>query len=158
MDPLEGETTAEGLRIAVVASRFNEQIADDLLAGALECLERHGAVEQDVEVFRVPGAYEIPMAAKRIIGTGRFHAVVTTGVLIRGETPHFDLISSQVSHGISEVAVITGIPIAFGVITCETLEQARERSSPGRNKGWEAALAAIQMANLYRRIAPPFPS
>ena len=149
----EGEHSAEGLRFAVIASRFNDEIVEGLLSGALECLARHGAADDSVTVFRVPGAFEIPTLARVLIGRGGFDAIVALGCLLRGETPHFDFISSQVTTGLSRVAVETCFPVAFGVITCNTREQAVERSSKGSgNKGWEAALAAIEMANLWRQI------
>ncbi len=149
----EGEHSAEGLRFAVIASRFNDEIVEGLLSGALECLARHGAADDSVTVFRVPGAFEIPTLARVLIGRGGFDAIVALGCLLRGETPHFDFISSQVTTELSRVAVETSFPVAFGVITCNTREQAVERSSKGSgNKGWEAALAAIEMANLWRQI------
>jgi len=147
----EGAHTANDLRIAVIASRFNEEIVEGLLAGALDCLTRHGATE--VTVYRVPGAFEIPALARMLIGRGGLDAIVTLGCLLRGETPHFDFISAQVTTELSRVAVDTCFPVSFGVITCNTLEQAVARSSKGSgNKGWEAALAAIEMANLWRQI------
>ena len=149
----EGEHSAEGLRFAVIASRFNDEIVEGLLSGALQCLVRHGAADDSVAVFRVPGAFEIPTLARVLIGRGGFDAIVALGCLLRGETPHFDFISSQVTTELSRVAVETSFPVAFGVITCNTREQAVERSSKGSgNKGWEAALAAIEMANLWRQI------
>ena len=143
---------AAGFRFAVVASRFNEQITDELLEGALQCLKSHEAEEDLIDVFRVPGAFEIPMTVARVAATGRFDAIITIGALVRGETAHFDHISSQVTHAISAVAVDLGVPVSFGVITCETMEQAFARSSTGANKGWEAALAAIEMVNLWKEI------
>jgi 6,7-dimethyl-8-ribityllumazine synthase len=148
----QGKLDATGLRFAIVASRFNEEITEKLLEGAISCLGRHGAEGQSVEVFRVPGAFEIPMTVARIANTRRFDAIVTIGALIRGETPHFDQIAAQVTQGISEVGVMGEMPVSFGVITCNTTEQAVARSSGGANKGWEAALAAIEMATLWREI------
>ena len=153
---LEGSHDASALRIGIIASRFNDEIVDGLLAGALECLEKHGA--KDVTIFRVPGAFEIPSLARMLIGRGGFDALVTVGCLLRGETPHFDFISNQVTMELSRVAVDTCFPLTFGVITCDTLEQAVARSSKGSgNKGWEAALAAIEMANLWRQIRTELP-
>jgi 6,7-dimethyl-8-ribityllumazine synthase len=147
----EGAHTAEGFRFAVVASRFNEEIVEGLLAGAVDCLTRHGADE--ITIFRVPGAFEIPTLTRMLIGRGGFDAIVALGCLLRGETPHFEFISSQVTMELSRVAVDTSFPVSFGVITCNTLEQAVARSSKGSgNKGWEAALAAIEMASLWRQI------
>jgi 6,7-dimethyl-8-ribityllumazine synthase len=149
----EGDHDAEGLRFAVIASRFNDEIVDGLLRGALDCLSRHGAEDDAVSVYRVPGAFEIPTLAAKLIDVDDFDAIVTLGCLLRGDTPHFDFISAQVTNDLSRVATETKFPIAFGVITCNTLEQAIERSSAGSgNKGWEAALAAIEMANLWRAL------
>ena len=150
---LEGNHSGEGLRIAIVASRFNDDIVDGLLTGALECLAKHGVGDDDVTVFRVPGAFEIPSLARMLIGRGGFDAIVTLGCLLRGETPHFDFIAQQVTMELSRIAVDTCFPMTFGVITVNTREQAVARSSKGSgNKGWEAALAAIEMANLWRQI------
>src|SRR3954466_9450950 len=155
----EGDHNAEGLRFAVIASRFNDEIVDGLLRGALDCLSRHGAADDAVRVYRVPGAFEIPTLAAKLIEDGnadrrRGHgAIVPVGCLLRGDTPHFDFISAQVTNDLSRVAVEARVPVAFGVITCNTREQAVARSSAGSgNKGWEAALAAIEMANLWRAI------
>src|SRR5688572_24566833 len=149
---IEGGTSAVGLRIGVIASRFNEEIVVKLLEGALDCLNRHGADSSMIEIYRVPGAFEIPALASRLADLRRFNALIALGVLIRGETPHFDYISSQVTHQISRVSVETRLPVSFGVLTCDTLEQAEARTRKGSNKGWEAALAAVEMANLYRTI------
>ena len=147
----EGDLDAHGLRFGVIASRFNDEIVSGLLDGALTCLERHGANDEDISVYRVPGAFEIPTLAASLAGT--HDALITLGCLLRGDTPHFDFISAQVTNDLSRVASEARFPIAFGVITCNTLEQAVERSSPGTsNKGWEAALAAIEMANLWRAL------
>ena len=149
----EGDHNAEGLRFAVIASRFNDEIVDGLLRGALDCLSRHGAADDAVSVYRVPGAFEIPTLAAKLIDVDDLDAIVTLGCLLRGDTPHFDFISAQVTNDLSRVATEAKFPIAFGVITCNTREQAIERSSPGSgNKGWEAALAAIEMANLWRAL------
>lgn len=149
----EGDLSAAGLRIAIVASRFNDEIVSGLLSGALECLTRHGAADEDVELYRVPGAFEIPTLVAALLARGRHDAIVTLGCLLRGDTPHFEFISAQVTNDLSRVAVETRVPVAFGVITCNTQEQAVERSAAGRrNKGWEAALAAIEMANLWKQL------
>lgn len=149
----EGTHDASGFRFAVIASRFNDDIVDGLLAGALDCLKRHGAADDAVALYRVPGAFEIPTLARELAESDSFDAIVTVGCLLRGDTPHFDFISAQVTSELSRVSVETRFPIAFGVITCNTVEQAEERSSPGSgNKGWEAALAAIEMASLWRQI------
>jgi 6,7-dimethyl-8-ribityllumazine synthase len=149
----EGGHDAEGLRFAVIASRFNDEIVDGLLRGALDCLSRHGAADDAVSVYRVPGAFEIPTLAAKLIDIDDIDAIVTLGCLLRGDTPHFDFIAAQVTNDLSRVATEAKLPVAFGVITCNTLEQAVERSSAGSgNKGWEAALAAIEMANLWRAL------
>lgn len=148
----EGEHHAEGLRFAIVASRFNDDIVTGLIDGATECLSRHGAGDEQVELYRVPGAFEIPSAAARVAALSRHDAIIALGALIRGETPHFDFISMQVTLELSRVSVEASIPIAFGVITCNTIEQAQQRIARGSNKGWEAALAAIEMANLFRHL------
>jgi 6,7-dimethyl-8-ribityllumazine synthase len=151
---LEGDLSAAGLRIAIVASRFNDEIVSGMLDGALECLTRHGAGEDAIVVHRVPGAFEIPTLVAKLIGRGGYDAIVTLGCLIRGDTPHFDFISAQVTSELSRVSTEARFPVAFGVITCNTYEQAVARSSAGTgNKGWEAALAAIEMANLWKRLA-----
>jgi 6,7-dimethyl-8-ribityllumazine synthase len=150
----EGDLSAAGLRIGVIASRFNDEIVSGLIDGALSCLQRHGASDEDVALFRVPGAFEIPALAAKLVADGSFDALVTLGCLLKGDTPHFDFISAQVTNDLSRVSVDTRFPVAFGVITCNTYEQAVERSSPGPgNKGWEAALAAIEMANLWRALS-----
>lgn len=149
----EGDLDAQGLRFGVIASRFNDEIVSGLLEGALTCLERHGAQDSDVSLYRVPGAFEIPTLAAHLIAGNDHDALITLGCLLRGDTPHFDFISAQVTNDLSRVAVEARFPVAFGVITCNTREQAIERSSPGTsNKGWEAALAAIEMANLWRAL------
>jgi 6,7-dimethyl-8-ribityllumazine synthase len=149
----EGDLSAAGLRVAVIASRFNDEIVSGLIDGALSCLTRHGAEDQNISFFRVPGAFEIPTLAAKLADSKNFDAIVTLGCLLRGDTPHFDFISAQVTNDLSRVATEARFPIAFGVITCNTYEQAVERSGQGTsNKGWEAALAAIEMANLWRAL------
>ncbi len=147
----EGDLNAAGLRIGIIASRFNDEIVSGMLEGALTCLSRHGA--DDIWLYRVPGAFEIPTLTAKLVAEGAFDALITLGCLIKGDTPHFDFISAQVTNELSRVAVDARFPVAFGVITCNTYEQAVERSSAGTgNKGWEAALAAIEMANLWRAL------
>ena len=147
----EGDHNAQRLRFGVIASRFNDDIVAGLLSGAIDCLTRHGARDEDIAVYRVPGAFEIPTLAR--ILAGRHDALIALGCLLRGDTPHFDFISTQVTSELSRVSVDAQSPVAFGVITCNTYEQAVERSSPGGgNKGWEAALAAIEMANLLKDV------
>lgn len=146
----EGGHDATGMRFGVVASRFNDEIVSGLLSGAVECLVRHGASDDDITVYRVPGAFEIPTLVREV--ARRHDAVIALGCLLRGDTPHFDFISAQVTSELSRVSIETGSPVAFGVITCNTLEQAIARSSGSGNKGWEAALAAVEMASLWRQL------
>ncbi len=145
---------ASGLRFALVASRTNADVVERLLAGALECLRGHGAADESVEVVRVPGAFEIPLAAKWAADARRFDAIVALGAVIRGGTPHFEYICAETARGVSSVALATGVPVLFGVLTTNTREEALERAGGARgNKGAEAALAAIEMARLAGRRA-----
>ncbi|HPC04835.1 MAG TPA: 6,7-dimethyl-8-ribityllumazine synthase [Syntrophales bacterium] len=149
----EGKIIAKGLKFGIVASRFNDFICGRLVEGALDALKRAGAEDKDIEIFKVPGAFEIPMTAKRIIGNGRFDAIICLGAVIRGATPHFDYISAEVTKGIAAVSLETGVPVAFGVITADTIEQAIERAgTKAGNKGWDAALSAIEMASLFKLL------
>ncbi len=142
------------MRIAIVVSRYNDFVTDRLLAGARAALQASGIAENDVTVLRVPGAFEVPMAAQRAAETGRFDAIVCLGCLIRGETPHFDYIASAASHGLMQASAVTGVPMAFGILTTESAEQALERAGQGTdNKGWEAAAAAVEMATLFHQLA-----
>jgi 6,7-dimethyl-8-ribityllumazine synthase len=141
------------MRIAIVVSRFNDFVTDRLLAGAEEALREAGMATGDVEVLRVPGAFELPIAAQRVAETGRVAAVVCLGCLIRGATPHFEYIASACAHGITAAAAATGVPMTFGVLTTNSVEEALERAVPGDgNKGREAALAALEMARLLRTL------
>jgi 6,7-dimethyl-8-ribityllumazine synthase len=147
---------AAGYRFAVIVSRFNHPVTDALRSGARAALLEAGAAPDDIQELEVPGAFELPQAARCAAETGRFDAVVCLGCVIRGETPHFEYISSAVAHGIMAAAGETGVPIAFGVLTTDTQSQAVERAGPGRdNKGWEAAAAAIEMAVLFRSLGRP---
>ena len=150
---ITGSLNGAGRRFAVVASRFNSRIGDQLVAGALECLRRHGVEPGDIQLVRVPGAWEIPQAAEEIAAAGKVDALVAVGVVIRGETPHFDYICSASSQGLARVAERHRLPVGFGVLTCDTSEQAQERAGgKAGNKGWEAALAALEMADLFVRL------
>ena len=144
-------TPAHGARIAIVVSRFNEAVTGRLADGARRALSEAGAPEQDIALVPVPGAFELPQAARAAAGTGRFDAIVCLGCVIRGETPHFEYISAAVAHGIMSASADTGVPMAFGVLTTDTWEQAEARAGDGRdNKGFEAAAAALEMAALFR--------
>jgi 6,7-dimethyl-8-ribityllumazine synthase len=144
---------APGTRFAIVASRFNHFIVDHLTAGALDALVRHGALPGDVHVVRVPGAWEIPLVARRLAASGNVDAVIAIGAVIRGSTPHFDHVAGEVSKGVAAAAFETGVPIAFGVLTTDTIEQAVERAgTKAGNKGWDAAMTAIEMVSLRRAL------
>ena len=152
-DAIEGDLDASGLRVALVAARFNSIFAEQLIAGATDTLRRHGADGDDIDVVRCPGSYELPQVADRVADRLDVDAIVCLGVLIRGATPHFDYIAAEAAKGVGSVGLDGDIPVTFGVITCDTLEQAVERSgSKAGNKGAEAAEAAIEMANLYDAI------
>jgi len=149
----EGNISAEGLRFAIVVSRFNEFISSKLVGGALDALQRHGAKEEQIALVKVPGAFEIPMTAQRLARSGNYDAIICLGAVIRGATPHFDYVASEVSKGIAQVALDTGIPVAFGVLTTDSLEQAIERAgAKSGNKGWDAAMAAMEMVNLFKSM------
>lgn len=148
---LEGRLSAEGYRFAIVVSRFNDFVSSRLADGAMDALIRHGADAQTVVLAKVPGAFEIPLMAKRFAQSGRYDAVICLGAVIRGSTPHFDYVAAEVSKGIASVALETNVPVTFGVLTTDNLEQAIERAgSKSGNKGWEAAMAAIEMVNLFK--------
>jgi len=150
---IEGMLDASGLTFALVVSRFNEALTSRLESGAVDCLLRHGAGEESITVFRVPGSFEIPLMAAKLAARDDFDAVICLGVLVRGATPHFDYIAAEVAKGIAQVALTSGRPVSFGVVTADTLEQAVERAGTKQgNKGWDAALAAIEMARLYRAL------
>jgi 6,7-dimethyl-8-ribityllumazine synthase len=154
----EGSFDGHGLRVAVVAARFNETITRDLVDGALDCLRRHSVRDEDVSITWVPGAFEVPAAAARLASSGEVDAVVCVGAVIRGETAHFDFVAAHATNGIGQVALNTGIPVTCGVLTTNTVEQARDRAG-GKlgNKGAEAASAAIEMANLFASMPKPQP-
>jgi len=150
---IEGNIVAKGLKFCIVASRFNDFISGKLIEGAVDALKRAKAAEEDITIVRVPGAFEIPVVAKKIATSGNYHAIICLGAVIRGATPHFEYISAEVSKGIAQVALETETPIAFGVITADTLEQAIERAgAKSGNKGWDAAISAIEMANLFKSL------
>ncbi len=150
---LEGKLDASGLKIGVVVGRFNEFISNKLLGGTMDALVRHGMDENDVDVAWVPGAFEIPLVAKRMAQSKKYDAVICLGCIIRGATPHFDYVAAEASKGIAMVSLESDCPVAFGVLTTETIEQAIERAgTKAGNKGWDAALAAIEMVNLLKEL------
>ncbi|MEA2453546.1 MAG: 6,7-dimethyl-8-ribityllumazine synthase [Actinomycetota bacterium] len=152
----EGSFEAKHLRVAIIASRFNEAIVERLVEGAVECLGQHGVPDEYITTIWVPGAFELPVTALRVASSGEFDAVVCVGAVVRGDTPHFDFVAGAAAQGITSASLQTGIPIALGVLTTDTLEQAEERAG-GRvgNKGFESALAAIEMANLFESLPKP---
>jgi 6,7-dimethyl-8-ribityllumazine synthase len=150
---IEGKLWGEGLRFGIVLSRFNGFITERLLEGAIDGLVRHGVRDEDIDVVRVPGAFEIPVAAKRLALLTRYQAIICLGAVIRGATPHFDYIAAQVSSGVAATALETSVPCIFGILTTETIEQAVERAGTKMgNKGWEAALSAVEMANVLAQL------
>ncbi|GMA64801.1 6,7-dimethyl-8-ribityllumazine synthase [Alicyclobacillus fastidiosus] len=153
MRTYEAQLVAQNLHIGIVVSRFNEFITGKLLSGAIDGLERHGVKSDDIEVAWVPGAYEIPYAAKCMARSGKFDAVITLGAVIRGSTPHFDFVAAEVSKGVAQLSMNTDTPVIFGVLTTDTIEQAIERAgTKAGNKGWDAAVGAIEMANLRKLL------
>ncbi len=154
MNTYEGHLIGTGLKVACVVSRFNELLSTRLLSGAQDGFVRHGVAAEDVDVAWVPGAFEIPLVARKLAESGRYDAVVALGVVIRGGTPHFEYVASEVSKGIAKISLDTGVPVMFGIITADTIEQAVERAgTKAGNKGWEAAMGAIEMANLMKGLS-----
>ncbi|PLX98945.1 MAG: 6,7-dimethyl-8-ribityllumazine synthase [Desulfuromonas sp.] len=150
---IEGKLDASGLKVGLLVSRFNSFISDRLLEGATDALIRHGASGDNLTVARVPGAFELPIAAKKMVATGQYDAVICLGAVIRGATPHFDYVSAEVSKGIASVSLDSGVPVAFGVLTTDNIEQAVERAgTKSGNKGFEAAVTAIEMVNLFKAM------
>jgi 6,7-dimethyl-8-ribityllumazine synthase len=150
---LQGLLEGKDVRVAIIVSRFNEVVTSRLLAGAEDCLERHGCPDKNRTVVRVPGSWELPLAANRLAATGRFDAIIALGALVRGETPHFDFLAAQVARGMAEVGMSSGIPAIFGVLTTDTVEQALDRAGAKTgNKGWDAAMSALEMVNLFRGL------
>lgn len=150
---VHGSLNAQGIRFAIVVSRFNETISNRLLDGAKDCIIRHGGAEGSISVFYCPGSFEIPTVAQRINKTGKFDAIICLGAVIRGETPHFEYVASEAAKGIAQVSLSGGCPVLFGIITADTTDQAMERAG-GKvgNRGWDAALAAIEMVRLLEQI------
>lgn len=153
MKTFEGKLIAEGLKFAIIVGRFNEFISSKLLSGAIDGLNRHGAKEEDIEIIWVPGAFEIPLVAKKLAKSNKYDAIICIGAVIRGSTPHFEYVSNEVAKGIANVSLSTEIPIIFGVLTTDNIEQAIERAgTKNGNKGYDAAITAIEMANLLKNI------
>ena len=153
MKTLEGKLTAKNMKIAIVVARFNEFITSKLLSGCIDCLLRHEAADEDLTVVWVPGAFEIPMAAKKIAESGKYDAVICLGAVIRGATPHFDYVCAEASKGIAQVSMQTGVPVAFGVLTTENIQQAVERAgTKAGNKGVDCAMTAMEMVNLFKEM------
>jgi len=150
---VEGSSDAKGLKVALIVARWHEDVTSRLMDAALDALVKHGASPDDLTVVRVPGSWELPLAAAKLAAARRHDALVALGCLIRGETPHFDVLAAETAAGLGRVGASSGIPVVFGVLTCETLEQALSRAGGAAgNKGWDAALAAIEMVSLYRRL------
>jgi len=153
MNVYEGKLSAKDLKIGIVISRFNDMISKRLLEGALDCIERHHGNSENVDLFYVPGAFEIPVTTKKMAQSKKYNVIICLGTLIRGNTPHFDYIAAEVSKGIAQVSLEYGLPVTFGVLTTDSIEQAIERAgTKSGNKGWDAALAAIEMADLFKKI------
>lgn len=153
MKVYEGKLTAEGLKFGIVVGRFNEFISSKLLGGAIDCLKRHGAPEENIEVSWVPGAFEIPLIAQKMAAMKKYDAIICLGAVIKGSTPHFDYVCSEVSKGVAHVSLNSDIPVIFGVLTTESIEQAIERAgTKAGNKGYDGAMTAIEMANLIREL------
>jgi len=152
---IEGELVVRDLRFAVVIARFNDFVVESLLKGALDALRRHGATDKQIEVVRVPGAFDLPVVARKLALSRRYEALIALGAVIRGQTPHFDYVAGECASGLARIALESGIPVAFGVLTTDTMEQALDRAGgKAGNKGADAALAALEMANLLRRLEP----
>ncbi len=150
---IEGKLKGEGKRFGLVVSRFNDFITEKLVGGAIDALSRTGVGDEDIDVIKVPGAFEIPLVAKNAAASGRYDAVICLGAVIRGSTPHFDYVSAEVAKGIGAVTLETGVPVIFGVITTDTIEQAIERAgTKAGNKGWSAAVSAVEMVNLMDAV------
>ncbi len=153
MNVLEGKLTAKDMKVAIVVARFNEFVTSKLLSGAVDCLVRHEAKDEDITVAWVPGAFEIPMACKKLAESGKYDAIIALGAVIRGATPHFDYVCAEASKGIAQVSMQTGVPVAFGVLTTENIQQAIERAgTKAGNKGVDCAMSAMEMVNLFKAM------
>jgi 6,7-dimethyl-8-ribityllumazine synthase len=153
MKSIEGKITAQNAKIAIVQSRFNSFITDRLLEGTIDCLVRHDGNEENLDLFKVPGSFEIPLVAQKVTATKKYEAVICLGAVIRGGTPHFDYIANEVTKGIAQVSLHSGIPVIFGILTTDTIEEAIERAGTKMgNKGWEAAMTAMEMIQILKKI------
>jgi 6,7-dimethyl-8-ribityllumazine synthase len=153
MNIIEGKLSAEGLKFGIVVGRFNSFITERLLEGAIDCILRHGGSKENIEIVKVPGSFEIPLTAKKLAKSGKYDAVICLGAVIRGSTPHFDYVANEVTKGIAQVSLETEIPISYGILTTDTIEQAIERAGTKMgNKGFDAAMVAIEMANILKSI------
>jgi len=153
---IEGKIVAKGMRFGIVAGRFNDFISSRLIEGAVDALTRAGAEEKEIQIVRVPGAFELPLAAKKMAKSGRYDAVICLGAVIRGSTPHFDYVAAESSKGVAEITLGTGLPVIYGILTTDTIEQAVERAgTKAGNRGYDAAIAAIEMVNLLKQIKQP---
>ncbi|VAX30229.1 6,7-dimethyl-8-ribityllumazine synthase [hydrothermal vent metagenome] len=153
MNIYEGELSGKGLKFCIITSRFNDFITGKLTEGAIDALKRHGTSEKDIDLVRVPGAFELPIIVKKLAQKGTYNAIIALGAIIRGSTPHFDYVAAEASKGIAVAGMETGVPVSFGVITSDTIEQAIERAgSKAGNKGWDAAMTALEMADLMKKI------
>jgi len=156
MGIIEGDLSAKGLHFAIIVGRFNSFITDRLLAGALDALTRSGCSEQNIDIVKVPGSWEMPVVARELARAKKYDAIIALGAVIRGDTPHFDYVAGEMAHGLAQVSSETGVPVGFGVLTTNTVEQAVDRAGvKGGNKGFDAAMTAIEMANLMRRLRKP---
>jgi len=153
MNIIEGKLSAEGLKFGIVVGRFNSFITERLLEGAIDCILRHGGSKENIEIVKVPGSFEIPLTAKKLAKSGKYDAVICLGAIIRGSTPHFDYVANEVTKGIAQVSLETEVPISYGILTTDTIEQAVERAGTKMgNKGFDAAMVAIEMANVLKSI------
>jgi 6,7-dimethyl-8-ribityllumazine synthase len=153
MNIIEGKLSAEGLKFGIVVGRFNSFITERLLEGAIDCILRHGGSKENIEIVKVPGSFEIPLTAKKLAKSGKYDAVICLGAVIRGSTPHFDYVANEVTKGIAQVSLETEVPISYGILTTDTIEQAVERAGTKMgNKGFDAAMVAIEMANVLKSI------
>ncbi len=150
----EGKLNSKGCKVAIISSRFNDLVTKELNGGAMDCLKRHGTAEENIDLYWVPGAFEIPATANKIAKTGKYDSIICIGAVIRGATPHFEMVANEATKGIAQVSMTSDVPVIFGVLTTDSIEQALERAgTKAGNKGWDAALTAIEMMNLNQQIS-----